>query len=184
MASKAPKSRKGQNLQPTLLTPPIPQHNPASWKGKQFDKRISYFDIRAPSIVLNDSEDAMEQGLGINFYAQGEKAAVGDHNLSKPMSERESNVEAEILAATTPSHNGGDPEAQPQSLNHAGQLDLQSPNFSNEPFEIPDEPPLELIEKLLEENYRGQAETFVRNSSQSSYSVSSVLCSFITSPDR
>lgn len=60
----------------------------------------------------------------------------------------------------------------PQSVETTPNLELlaelQSPNFNYEPFEIPDNPPLSLIDKLLEENYRGQAESFVRNSSQAS----------------
>ena len=182
MASKAPVLGKGVSLPPTLLTPPL--ESPSRWQGKKLNKHLSYFDITAaPSILVNDKEEAMgKQGLGINFYGEGEeKIVIGDGNssLSVAASEGDNKDEAESLGGAS-IHCGGDAEAQPQFLNHAPQLDNETPTFNNQPFQIPDEPAEELIEKLLEENYRGQAETFVRNSSQGSYfdSASAYLLSF------
>ena len=151
-----PVSKKGEVRSPSLLKQPPLSRNPDCIQGTQPESiklnRMSYFDIKEPSIASPNRTDTMEQGLGINFYE--EEASGGQQH--------EGDVEAEILAATRP-RNGVEAQAfaQPQSMG-------QSPSFSYEPFEIPDDPPLSLIEKLLEENYRGQAETFVRNSSQAS----------------
>ena len=81
-------------------------------------------------------------GLGINFY---------DHlgNVTR-VRERFKQPEVEAKSAR-----GFPKVAQPSS------------NVTEHSYE-PEEPPLPLIEKLLEENYRAQAETFVRNSSRAS----------------
>ena len=159
-------TRKDRSLPPTLLTPPILQSNPAREKPLP-KKRLSYFDIIAepsnraplhaakPPTPLENSQRVME-GLGINFH-EGEHERRGI----------ESKVVDESLAASRPASSGGHPQAQPQS-NYAAQLAFQSPNFNHNPPELHDQTPSELIEELLEENYRGQAEIFVRNSSQAS----------------
>ena len=165
-----PQSKKAELLSPTLLTPPIPSRHPSRIKANevQASNDISYFSIRSLSYLPENHSAIMEQGLGINFYGEGSQKAE-----SKLVKVKEKN-EVEILAASTPSRSGGDLEAQapaqPQKVetptpNH---IELQSPSFNYQPFQIPEDPPLSLIEKLLEENYRGQAETFVRNSSQAS----------------
>jgi hypothetical protein len=161
-----PASKQGELFSPTLLTPPIPTRNLSRIKGKEAESsnQDTYFTIRPLSYVPDNHRNIMEQGLGINFYDEGSQKAE-----AKLVREKEDEVE--ILAASTPSRSGdleAQASAQPQSVNTPNYIELQFPNFNYEPFQIPDDPPLSLIEKLLEENYRGQAETFVRNSSQSS----------------
>jgi hypothetical protein len=169
--SMKPASKKGELFSPKLVTPPIPSippRHPGRIKGKEVMSinEDSYFTIRPLSYFPDNHRAIMEQGLGINFYGEGSRKAE-----SKSVKEKEE-TEVEILAASTPSRSG-DLEtqarsAQPQSVETPNHVELQSPSFNYEPFQIPDDPPLSLIENLLEDNYRGQAETFVRNSSQAS----------------
>ena len=114
----------------------------------------------------------MDQGLGIKFYeVELENKGREDGNLIDLDPEPE-----DVTATPSPSSRSGrDPAtvsgaAQPQSVEtlNPNRAELQTPSFNYEPFEIPDDPPHSLIEKLLEENYRGQAESFVRLSSQAS----------------
>lgn len=113
-------------------------------------------NMRTPKLTIQDiderssdseSEDREEegQGLGLVFYDH-----KGRGRRSKVYRFDESESTSPSLVRSTP-NSGCSTSTIPQS---------SDPDLK--------QPPLALIERLLEENYRGQAETFVRISSRSS----------------
>jgi hypothetical protein len=97
-----------------------------------------------------ESEDSEEEGLGLGLVFYDHTGRGRRSKVYKFDDETESASPKLSRAASTP--NSG---YSSSTVPHSKDPDLE-------------QPPLALIERLLEENYRGQAETFVRISSRSS----------------
>jgi hypothetical protein len=109
-----------------------------------------------------DEEGVGMDDVGVNIYSQHATADNDDPSTPKTATEARSEDITRSPAVVAAHEPVAAPEAEAVSS-----TSTSSPAFNYQPF-ITGEPPHQLIDRLLEQNYRGQAETFTSNNSRAS----------------